>query len=128
MGSVAKIPELAFLAFHNRSFMPFSAHHFCQETIFATEPLFPSFVELAHESFDGKHIPVARRGIATLAVTSRKVTDEVNDNIHPRYPLVFTEWGSVPRPGRTLFAHQSTRVARNFPGTAGSHDRRRVGG
>ncbi len=67
-------------------------------------------------------------GIATLAVTSRKVTDEVNDNIHPRYPLVFTEWGSVPRPGRTLFAHQSTRVARNFPGTAGSHDRRRVGG
>jgi hypothetical protein len=60
MGSVAKIPELAFLAFHNRSFMPFSAHHFCQETIFATEPLFPSFVELAHESFDGKHIPVAR--------------------------------------------------------------------
>jgi hypothetical protein len=40
MGSVAKIPELAFLAFHNRSFMPFSAHHFCQETIFATEPLF----------------------------------------------------------------------------------------
>jgi hypothetical protein len=46
MGSVAKIPELAFLAFHNRSFMPFSAHHFCQETIFATEPLFPSFVDL----------------------------------------------------------------------------------
>jgi len=46
MGSVAKIPELAFLAFHHRSFMPFSAHHFCQETIFATEPLFPSFVEL----------------------------------------------------------------------------------
>src|SRR6266566_450085 len=46
MGSGAKIPELAFLAFHNRSFMPFSAHHFCQETIFAPEPLFPSFVDL----------------------------------------------------------------------------------
>jgi hypothetical protein len=31
MGSVAKIPELAFLAFHNRSFMPFSAHHFVKK-------------------------------------------------------------------------------------------------
>jgi hypothetical protein len=62
MGSVAKIPELAFLAFHNRSFMPFSAHHFCQETIFATEPLFPSFVELG--------VPVASGQESTVGIRS----------------------------------------------------------
>ena len=62
MGSVAKIPELAFLAFHNRSFMPFSAHHFCQETIFAPAAfsVIRGFTYIAHESFGGKHIPVAR--------------------------------------------------------------------